>query len=437
MPSLPTFDKATVNALRSGDEAALERVFRDGYGALVEDAGKQLGDPGGAPRVVESAILQVWDERARLETPEELDKALKDAVRGNVVRHQRRAAALHRNQPGHAASHHAGAQPATADQVWSNVAAALHAPKVDTVASSKQKAAASRHQTAAHMAGMSKFNWKVPVFTGIAVLAVTSGILWMVNRKGEQSNVSQSLLSPEAKHLQSAPGQRASMTLSDDSKVNLGSDSQVIVPSSFDEKFRVVRLEGTATFIVKPNALKPFEVRAGNATFTAKGTEFSVRAFADEDQVTLKVKEGNVDVQAGSAPPRTIAAGGTLVVAKDGTLQDASPEAVNVAFSWLDGNVVIQNKPIKEALNELRRWYGLELVVKDTALLARPVSMSVPLSSKKDAIAALEKSGNVKFVYEGQTPTLHDAPASGKATAKAPAKAAAKAPAKAPAKKAP
>jgi ferric-dicitrate binding protein FerR (iron transport regulator) len=434
MPSLPTFDKATVNALRSGDEGALERILRDGYGALVEDAGKQLGDPGAAPRVVESAILQLWDERARLETPEELDKALKDAIHGNVVRHQRRAAALHRNQPAaNAPAHRGGSAPATTDQVWSNVAAALHAPKIDTAASSKQKAAASRHQTAAHMAGMSKFNWKVPVFTGVAVLAVTSGILWWVNRKGEESNVSQSLLSPEAKHLQSAPGQRATMTLSDESKVSLGSDSQVIVPSSFDEKFRVVRLEGTATFAVKPNALKPFEVRAGNATFTAKGTEFSVRAFADEDQVSLKVKEGDVVVQVGTAPARTVSAGGTLVVVKDGTLQDGSAEAIGVAFSWMDGNVVIQNKPLKEALNELRRWYGLELVVKDASLLARPVSMSVPLSSKKDAIAALEKSGNVKFVYEGQTPTLHDAPAAGKA----PAKASTKAPAKAPAKKAP
>jgi ferric-dicitrate binding protein FerR (iron transport regulator) len=272
------------------------------------------------------------------------------------------------------------------------------------------------------MGGVGKVSWKVPVFTGIAVLAVTSGILWWVNRKGEESNVSQSLVSPDAKHLQSAPGQRASMTLSDDSKVNLGSDSQVIVPSSFDEKYRVVRLDGTATFVVKANELKPFEVRAGNATITAKGTEFSVRAFGDEDKVALKVKEGSVTVQAGTAAPRTVAAGGSLIVAKDGTMQDASPEALNVAFSWIDGNVVIENQSLKEALVELRRWYGLELVVRDSSLLSRTVSMSVPLSSKMDAIKALEKSGNVKFTYEKETPVLHDAAGTAKAADKAPAK---------------
>ena len=424
MPPLPTFDKATVTALRKGEEAALERILREGYGSLVEDAGKQLGDAAGASRVVESAILQVWDERARIEAPEELDRALKDAVRGNVVRHQRRAAALHRNQPGAGApTGHAAPPPASADQVWANVSAALHTPTVDASVASKNKADASRHQAAAHLAGMSKQSWKVPVFTLVGVLAVTSGILWWVNRKGEESNVSQSLLSPDAKHLASAPGQRAAMTLSDDSKVNLGSDSQVIVPSAFDDKVRVIRLDGTATFTVKANPLKPFEVRAGNATFTATGTEFSVRAFADEDQVALKVKEGTVAAQVGTAPPRTVNAGGTLVVAKDGTMQDGSPEALGVAFSWLDGNVVIANRSIKDALNELRRWYGLDLVVKDSALLARQVSLSVPLSSKKDAIAALEKSGNVRFVYEGQTPTLHDAGSAGGAAKSAAKKA--------------
>ncbi|HVT40647.1 MAG TPA: FecR domain-containing protein [Gemmatimonadaceae bacterium] len=409
MPSLPTFDKAIVAALRKGDEAALERILRDGYPALVEDAGKQLGDPATAPRIVENAILQVWDERARLETPEELDKALKDAVRGNVVRHQRRVAALHRNQPAAAAPRSASTGPVSVDQAWTNVAAALHAPKVDAAASHRQNADASRHQTAAHMAEVSKFSWKVPVLTGVAVLAVTTGILWWVNNKGEQSNVSQSLLSPEAKHLASAPGQRASMTLSDDSKVNLGSDSQVIVPSSFADKFRVVRLEGTATFIVKAGEKNPFEVRAGNATFVAKGTEFSVRAFADEKAVTLKVKEGQVVVTAGAAPPRPVSAGGALTVAKDGALAEPSSEALAEAFSWIDGKVVIGNRSMKDALTELRRWYGLDLVIKDSSLLSRPVSLSVELSSKKDAIAALEKSGNVKFVYEGQTPTLRDA----------------------------
>jgi ferric-dicitrate binding protein FerR (iron transport regulator) len=132
------------------------------------------------------------------------------------------------------------------------------------------------------------------------------------------------------------------------------------------------------------------------------------------------VKEGQVVVTAGAAPARTVSAGGKLAVAKDGTLTEPSADALAEAFSWMDGKVIIGNRSMKDALNELRRWYGLDLIVKDSSLLSRSVSLSVDFpGSKKGAIDALEKGGNVKFAYEGQTPTLHDAPSGGKAAKKA------------------
>lgn len=419
MSPLPTFDKATVNALRKGDESALERVLRDGYASLVEDATKQLGDAAAAPRVVERAIAQVWDERGWLELPEELDKALKDAVRGNAISAARKRAAGDAAESG---------GPTTVDQVWTNVVATIRAPKAGATHTGKHTSNKAAHAAASHMATVGKRSLKVPIITGIAVLGITGGILWFVNRKGEESNVNQSLLSPEAKHLASSPGQRASMTLSDDSKVDLGSDSQVIVPPTFDEKYRVVRLLGTATFTIKPNELKPFEVRAGDAVIVGKGSTFSVRSFSDEDHVTLKVKEGDVAVSVGTTTPRTVAAGASLAIAKDGSMAEPNAEALNEAFSWIDGSVIINNRSLKDALNELRRWYGLDLVIKDSTVLTRMVSMTVPLSSKMDAIKELEKAGHVKFAYEKQTAVLLDAP--GGAAAKPAAKPAAKAAAK-------
>ena len=103
-----------------------------------------------------------------------------------------------------------------------------------------------------------------------------------------------------------------------------------------------------------------------------------------------------------------------------------SAELLEEAFSWMDGTVIIHNETLKGALNELRRWYGLDLVVKDSAVLTRMVTMKVPLSSKMDAIHELEKAGHVKFAYEKQTAVLLDAPAAAKAPATPASKAAAK-----------
>jgi ferric-dicitrate binding protein FerR (iron transport regulator) len=61
-----------------------------------------------------------------------------------------------------------------------------------------------------------------------------------------------------------------------------------------------------------------------------------------------------------------------------------------------------------EALNHLQRWYALGLVVRDSSIMDRSVTMNVSLDSSRNAIAALEQSANVKFGYEGRVRVLRD-----------------------------
>jgi ferric-dicitrate binding protein FerR (iron transport regulator) len=66
-------------------------------------------------------------------------------------------------------------------------------------------------------------------------------------------------------------------------------------------------------------------------------------------------------------------------------------------------------KPMREALNHLQRWYALGLVVRDSSIMDRAVTMNVSLDSSRTAISALEQSANVKFGYEGRVRVLRDA----------------------------
>ena len=66
----------------------------------------------------------------------------------------------------------------------------------------------------------------------------------------------------------------------------------------------------------------------------------------------------------------------------------------------MDGKITFTNVPLKVVMAEMARWYDLPVTAKDTSLYSRPVTMSVALESKKDAIAALESSANVKFSYD-------------------------------------
>lgn len=402
-PQYATIDRGTVNALRKGDASALEKILRADYEVLIHDAARVLGDAASAPPVVQTAVLQVWEERANIETAEELEKALRGAIQGHTIREQRRRAAQ-QGKPAAAA----GPAPKNADEVWANVAAAMKAPKAAPAA--PKHAEGGRTKSTVHMGEVGKRSLAAPIIGGILLIGVSGGVLYLVNRKGEETAVTRSFSSPKASVASSAAGQRSSMSLSDSTTVKMGAETKVIVPPGFGEAGtgRIVKLEGTATFIVTQKAADPFEVRVGNLALIATGTEFTVRAYNNEDVVTIRVKSGQVAIK-GAAESRTLAEGSAVAIAKDGAISTPAADVLERAIGWTDGRFVVANMPLKDALHEIKRWYPLDPTVKDNALLERPVTMNVSLDSTKVAIAALEKSASIKLTYEGLKTVLTDA----------------------------
>lgn len=411
--SLPAFDKGTLKALRHGDSGALERIFRAVYAQLVEEGVKQLGDATLGPRLARDAILAIWDERVGFEEVEELHEGLRRAIHGEVVREQRKRAAPHREPQGKPSAQSARPAPRSVDEAWAQIAAELSAPKADPHRAGAHPGDAKAHAVASKIAATGGRSRAGPVVGGILMVAVVAGGLWWLQRRGEETTVERSFSSPQAKFLTAGPGQRGSMTLSDSTKITLGADSRVTVPPVFGELGRVVKLDGTAIFNVAVTTPTPFDVRAGNATILATGTEFSVRAFPDEKTVTVRVEVGQVEVRS-PTDSRTLATGGAVEVAQDGAMTEPAADALAHAFEWTVGKFSITNRPLREAVPALRRWYGVTMAVPDSELLDRPVTMSLPLDKTKEAVAALEKSANVKFVYEKNKPVLRDAGRKGK-----------------------
>ncbi len=87
--------------------------------------------------------------------------------------------------------------------------------------------------------------------------------------------------------------------LPDGSRAVLEPLARVRYRASFFRPARSVELEGQATFMVRPDAVHPFEVHAGNAVVTAVGTVFTVRATPWEPTVRVSVEEGIVRVAGG------------------------------------------------------------------------------------------------------------------------------------------
>lgn len=151
------------------------------------------------------------------------------------------------------------------------------------------------------------------------------------------------------------------LSLADGSKVQLNTDSAVIV--NFSREERRVRLErGEAHFTVAKDPARPFIVMAGGIDVRAVGTAFNVRLLSDS--VDVLVTDGKVAVGAAvttvwdapSPGPRIVGGGG------EGTWRPGDGHAGGRASDALDAAVEGMNPTVaRRAAGELSRGHMAEV----------------------------------------------------------------------------
>jgi ferric-dicitrate binding protein FerR (iron transport regulator) len=399
------------------DPRALEDYFRAHFSELATEAKSQLDDAGSsAPRVVEGAFRHAWEERERFHTPQDVDAFLHEEVRHGAAREKSRRASLHHFDPHGGSSHSTGGHGVTidVDQSWNHLARTLHfTPDVDTEAAKEEVAAHLRHDAAGHVAEMAKKrSWKVPIAIGVVAAVIVAGGIWYIDRLGDEGAITGALASPDARTHVAATAQLAIITLDDGTRVQLTPESKLIVPKQFGDAMRAVKLDGEATFTVTPGRSRPFELRAGNnSRIVVTGTVLTVRSFSSESTVVVFLKEGSAGVsQLGTHDTaRVVTAGHALLVSKNGAMRAPTGPELEEATSWNEHTLTIANRQLRDALPQLKRWYGVDIKVPDLPLLDRPVTVQASLDSPKEAITAIEESAGVKFGYDDKTMVFRDA----------------------------
>lgn len=426
MPATFTpIDRAALDSFRQGDEQALEQIFRREYDALVVLATEESGEPHVAPRIVEGAFAEAWEGRDRFASSAGLEAFLRQAVHQRAVREKTRHAAAERIRQHNATKgavangHNHTAAPASADEAWHQLHAVLHPPQVDGAQAARMRAAVARHDAAAHMTVIAqKRSWVIPVAVGVVVAAILLGIGWWLKTAGAVREVERAFAGGELRELMTNPGERAKVTLLDNTEVQLAADSRLSVPATFD-RIRAVKLGGgAAEFVVAPGNPIPFTVLAGKAKIVVTGTTFDVSRFPVDSVVTVRVREGTVEVRVGETV-KALAANQALQIAADGAMSAPSTDAVDEAFSWLDGQFTMANRPVRDVLPMLDRWYRLSIKVGDSSALGHQATVRAALDAPRSALTALETSGGVVVQWEDKDLVLRDS-ATTKAQAKKP-----------------
>ncbi|MGV6945845.1 FecR family protein [Sphingobacterium kyonggiense] len=151
-----------------------------------------------------------------------------------------------------------------------------------------------------------------------------------------------------------------SLVLSDGSKVWLNSESELEYLASFSTKERRVKLKGEGYFEIAKDPKRPFIVETNLMEVRAVGTAFSVKSYTDEPKVILT--EGKIEVTSNKSKIALVA--GQKVELLGTHLQMDKSENEEEALAIKEGYFNFNEKNIQEILDDIRRWYGVDLVVK-------------------------------------------------------------------------
>jgi ferric-dicitrate binding protein FerR (iron transport regulator) len=393
---------------------ALHKVFDAEFQSVLTQAKQELGEAVSlAPRVAEGAFVRAWDARARLQSMDEVKEFLRTDVKHAAARAlSRRRAIQESGEAGQISlrtAEHVAASTAIDPKVsWLHIVQAI---QLDPQAAHSEKMTAEefRHETAErldHATRRVSPTVAASVFAVIVIVAI--GIVMYINRMSTELAFSRAIASPIGKVVTSTYGQIGKVTLGDGTQVLLAPDSKLFVPSEFGQNIRPVKLDGAASFTVAQNTSGDFRVYIRNAVINSKSTKFVVSLRGADTAVLVKVTEGSVGVDVRKSVSKTVSAGQTVVVESGGNIRDATPDEAEEAASWADGKLTMINRPLREVLPQLQRWYNQDVSVRDLKLLDKTATVRTSLDSSSAALAAVARTSGLTVTKDAGRTVLVD-----------------------------
>lgn len=198
-------------------------------------------------------------------------------------------------------------------------------------------------------------------------------------------------------------GEMKTITLSDGTKVSLGSKSVLRYPARFNEHERSIQLDGEAYFEVSKNPHKPFVVNTNDLSVKVLGTHFNVNASKNQAFTTVSLLEGKVEVN--------------LIDDKDGayTLKPGEELSVNrnnlqvfqrkldsvSVLGWMTKTLVFSNDKLSDAAVKIENMYGVKLVFADQATADTRLYAQFNNDKLDDVLEIICSTGNLIYRKNG------------------------------------
>ena len=200
------------------------------------------------------------------------------------------------------------------------------------------------------------------------------------------------------------------IALADGTLVWLNADTKLKYPVSFKsgESRMVELLYGEAYFDVSPSTKHngdTFKVISKGQEVAVVGTEFNIKAYNDEQYIYTTLVEGHIQIAVDEKLEWLYPSEQTIVNKNTKQITKAKVD-VALDIAWVRGYFNFKNKPLKDIMIVLSRWYDIEISFKSPAL--ENVKFSGLLSKQQNIKAILNGFKTTKAInaYEIKNKTI-------------------------------
>ena len=205
------------------------------------------------------------------------------------------------------------------------------------------------------------------------------------------------------------PSRRPSRSrLPDGTEATIAPASTLRVLEQSGEDGRPVELDGLALFSVATDPERPFTVAAHGTRVRVVGTRFVVHAY-DSASVDVAVEEGIVDVGTPGGAVARLTAGDAVSVV-DERLNVRRGTDVEPYMSWTRGRLRFDDVTVADLARELTRWYAATVIVEDSTLAARRISIEVVEDELDEALRRAALAVGARLTRDGDTVRLESIP---------------------------
>ena len=194
-------------------------------------------------------------------------------------------------------------------------------------------------------------------------------------------------------------GGQFKVVLPDSTVVWLNAASRLRYPTKFTDEQREVSLSGEAYFEVAKRAHEPFIVKTPGQDIQVLGTHFNVKAYAEEEETMTTLLEGKVKVigyaETGEEQSHILQVG----QASHWKNGQYSIETVDVerVTAWKNGKFVFSGENIKTIMNNVARWYDVEVEFQGDLSGANFEGSVSKYEDIVEVLRKLELTGTVHF----------------------------------------